>query len=206
MKIETFVTGIVSTNCYLAINETSKQTVVIDPAACPKKLLDFINDEKLVIEGIFLTHAHFDHILGLKDFLCIYPVPVYINEKGGDILKDPHQNLSMVYTDGFSFEGADYLKDGDVIEIAGFNFKAIWTPGHTPDGTCYYEENEKVLFSGDTLFEESVGRTDFANSDTKALEDSIKEKLFILPNDVKVFPGHMGATTIGHEKEYNPYV
>ena len=98
------------------------------------------------------------------------------------------------------------MKDGDVLTFAGYDFRVIHTPGHTLGCCCYYVESENVLFSGDTLFQNSVGRTDFENSSTSAIVRSVREKLFLLPDETHVYPGHMGETMIGHEKTHNPYV
>ena len=206
MKIEKFVTGIISTNCYLVINEETKQTVVIDPAACPSYLMGHMKSEGLQVEAILLTHGHFDHIMGIDDLRREFPVPVYVHEGDRETLLDPALNLSSSYTDGYTFDGADYIRDGQRLELAGFSFQVIHTPGHTPGGACYYLESEGVLFSGDTLFQNSVGRTDFPNSSMSDLIRSLREKVMKLPDDVKVYPGHMGETTIGHERKYNPFI
>ena len=206
MKIEKFVTGIISTNCYLAINEETKQTVVIDPAACPSYLMGHMKSEGLQVEAILLTHGHFDHIMGIDDLRREFPVPVYVHEGDRETLLDPALNLSSSYTNGYTFDGADYIRDGQRLELAGFSFQVIHTPGHTPGGVCYYLESEGVLFSGDTLFQNSVGRTDFPNSSMSDLIRSLREKVMKLPDDVKVYPGHMGETTIGHERKYNPFI
>lgn len=206
MRIEKFVTGIISTNCYLVINEETKQTVIIDPAACPSYLMGHIRNEGLKVEAILLTHGHFDHVMGIPGFLKEFDVPVYAHEDEKETLGDPALNLSRSYTDGFRFEEAAGISDGQRLDLAGFSFLVLHTPGHTPGGVCYYIESEKVLFSGDTLFQDSVGRTDFPGSSMSALVRSIREKLMTLPDDVKVYPGHMGETMIGHEKEHNPFI
>lgn len=205
MKVERFATGILSTNCYLAICEETKKTVVIDPAACPSYLMEHMKTEGLQVEAILLTHGHFDHTMGIEGFLREYPVPVYACEAEKEILSTPRKNLSLTYTKGYSFEGATFLRDGQELELAGCIFRMIHTPGHTPGGCCYYVESEQILFSGDTLFQNSIGRADFPESDPQALLDAIREKLFVLPDEVLVYPGHMGETTIGHEKRNNPY-
>lgn len=202
MKIKHFVVGMISTNCYMVINEETKEAIVIDPAQRPKKMLDYAEEKGLNIKAILLTHGHFDHILGIDDFLKVYDIPVYVHEGDKETMNDPMLNLSRTY----SFSDSIYLKDGDVLELAGMEFRVIHTPGHTPGCACYYMEADKVLFSGDTLFEMSVGRTDFPNSSTKDLVRSVREKLFVLPDDVLVLPGHMGDTSIGYEKLHNMYV
>ena len=206
MRVERFVTGIISTNCYLVINEETKQTVIIDPAACPKKILGFIEEEGLKIEAILLTHGHFDHIMGIDAFLEHFDVPVYVHEEDEGVLIDPVLNQSSTYTSGYTFSGAQYLRDKQTLELAGYVFEVIHTPGHTWGGCCYYVASENVLFSGDTLFQESVGRTDFETSSMSDLMHSVREKLFKLPDETHVYPGHMGETLIGHEKTHNPYV
>ena len=206
MKVEKFVTGIISTNCYLVINEDTKQAVVIDPAACPSYMMSHIKSEGLKIEAILLTHGHFDHIMGIDGFLSEFDVPVYVHEEDADAMEDPVLNQSSTYTSGYTFGKARYLRDRQTLELAGYTFQVIHTPGHTKGGCCYYVASEGVLFSGDTLFQNSVGRTDFVNSSTSDLVHSVREKLFLLPDDTMVYPGHMGETKIGHEKKYNPYV
>lgn len=206
MKVERFLTGIISTNCYLAVNEKTRQTIVVDPAASPSYLMNHIRSEGLQIEAIFLTHGHFDHTMGLDGFLKEYDVPVYIHEDDDEVLRDPQLNLSGSYTSGYVFDRAKTVKDGEVLHYAGYDFRVIHTPGHTKGGCCYYVAEEGVLFSGDTLFQASVGRTDFPNSSTSDLLRSIREKLMVLPDETKVYPGHMGETTIGSERMHNPFI
>lgn len=206
MKVEKFVTGIISTNCYLAINEETRQAVVIDPAACPSYLMGHIKSEGLEIEAILLTHGHFDHIMGLDGFLQEFHVPVYVHKDDEQLMTDPELNQSGVYTSGYTFGMGTYIQDGQAIQAAGFEFKVLHTPGHTPGGVCYYAEAEKILFSGDTLFQSSVGRTDFPLGSMSDLVRGIKEKLMVLPDEVLVYPGHMGETTIGYEKSNNPFL
>ena len=206
MRVERFVTGIISTNCYLVINEKTKQTVIIDPAACPKKILGFIEEEGLKIEAILLTHGHFDHIMGIDAFLEHFDVPVYVHEEDERVMNDPALNQSSTYTSGYTFSGAQYLRDKQTLELAGYVFEVIHTPGHTWGGCCYYVASENVLFSGDTLFRLSVGRTDFPSGDAAKLRDSLKNRLFALEEDYTVYPGHDSPTTLSFERENNPYV
>ncbi len=206
MKVEKFVTGIISTNCYLAVNEKTKQAVVIDPAAAPARLMSHIREEGVKIEAILLTHGHFDHIMGIDGFLKEYNVPVYVHEDDLPMMEDPQWNQSAIYTAGYTFSKAEPVKDGQILSYAGYEFQVLHTPGHTPGGCCYYVKSEHVLFSGDTLFQRSVGRTDFRGSSTSALIRGIREKLMPLPDDTHVYPGHMGETMIGYERENNPYI
>lgn len=207
MKIEIFVTGIISTNCYMVYNEDTKEAVVVDPAGVPKKMIAFIEENGLKIKAVLLTHAHFDHIMGLDRLTELYgKMPVYVEESDLELLNEPEKNESTVYTAGYSYNGGDVIRDKDILHLIGYDFEVIHTPGHTAGGVCYYVASEKVLFSGDTLFHGSVGRSDFATSSTSDLIRSIKEKLFLLPDETIVYPGHMGATTIGDEKHNNPYI
>lgn len=207
MKIEKFLTGIISTNCYLVSNEETKEAVLVDPPAMPKTLVSHIQEEGLTIKAILLTHAHFDHIMGIDKAIELYgEMPVYVEESDLELLHTPQLNESTVYTHGYSYAGGDVIHDGEVLHLIGYDFKVIHTPGHTQGGVCYYVESNGVLFSGDTLFCCSVGRSDFATSSTSALIRSIREKLFLLPDETIVYPGHMGATTIGNEKINNPFV
>ena len=153
-----------------------------------------------------MTHAHFDHVMGIDGWVKEFDIPVYLHEEEKQILEDPTLNLSGMFSSSYSYNQVNCLKDGEVLSIAGFDFQVIHTPGHTAGGCCYYEEAEKVLISGDTLFCQSVGRSDFPTGSMATLVRSIKEKLFELPEDVKVYPGHESSTSIGDEKKYNPFV
>lgn len=206
MKIEKFSVGILGTNCYLAVNEETKETVIIDPGACPKKLMSHIKEEGYKPAAILLTHGHFDHIMGIDGFLEEFSIPVYVHEDDRDAMNDARLNQSRTYTSGYTFSDADYIKDGETLVLAGIAFEVIHTPGHTIGCCCYYVPSENVLFSGDTLFQNSVGRTDFENSSASDLVRSVRERLFVLPDETHVYPGHSGETMIGHEKMHNPYV
>lgn len=206
MKVERFLTGILSTNCYVAWNEQTKEAVIVDPAAYSKKLAEFLREEGLKPQAVLLTHGHFDHIMGLDALLEEYPVPVYVHGAEKGLIADPKTNLSLTYTNGYVFEDATYVTDGQKIAAAGVTFEVLFTPGHTSGGCCYYAETENLLFSGDTLFRCSVGRSDLPTGDETTLIRSIKEKLLVLPENTVVYPGHMAATTIQTEKTANPFL
>ena len=206
MKIEKFVLGSMGTNCYLLINEDTKELVVVDPATCPDYLVSHIKSNGYTPKAILLTHAHFDHVMGIDGWVKEFDIPVYLHEDEKQILEDPRLNLSGVFGTDYSYNKASCLQDKQILELAGFKFKVIHTPGHTAGGCCYYEEAEAVLFSGDTLFCQSVGRSDFPTGSMSTLVRSIKEKLFCLPDDVMVYPGHNDVTCIADEKVYNPFV
>lgn len=195
-----------STNSYIVINEQSGECFVTDPGSCPSEYVRFLKEGDLKVSAVLLTHGHFDHILGLEKFLKEFPVPVYACEEEKSVLEDPALNLSGMMGPGYSFRGAEYLRDGETFEVAGISVKVIHTPGHTLGGCCYYIQEEGVLFSGDTLFAASIGRTDFPTGSSSQLVRSVREKLFVLPDEVTVYPGHMEETTIGCEKGTNPFV
>ena len=206
MKIQNFVLGMVGTNCYLVVNEEEKQCILIDPAVYSGEIAEQIRREGLDLRAILLTHGHFDHIMGIDGFRKEFPeIPVYAHREEEALLRDASMNASLEFGRQYTFSGAAYAEDGDVLDLAGMQFQVIHTPGHTIGGCCYYLQEEKVLFSGDTLFRESIGRTDFPTGNSGQLMRSIREKLFTLPEETAVYPGHMERTTIGDEKKYNPY-
>ena len=206
MKIEKFVLGSLGTNSYLIENEETKELIIVDPATCPDYMVSHIKSHGYTPKAIFLTHGHFDHVMGLDGWVKEFHIPVYLHEDEKKILADPELNLSAVFGTSYSYQQVEGAKDGEILEIAGFSFQVIHTPGHTCGGCCYYEETEGVLISGDTLFCQSVGRSDFPTGSMATLVHSIKEKLFCLPEEVTVYPGHESMTTIADEKMYNPFI
>lgn len=206
MRIKKFVIGMVGTNCYIVFNEHTKECFAIDPAAPSAPMAEFIRAEGLEFQGILLTHGHFDHIMGIDALRQEWQVPVYASILEQEVLTDAGVNLSTAYGAGYTFVDADLLEDGACLTLAGYQIRMISTPGHTAGGCCYYIESEGVLFSGDTLFAGSVGRTDFPTGSMSTLVRSVKERLLELPEDTQVYPGHMDATTIGFEKENNPFL
>lgn len=207
MKIGEFVLGPVGANCYIVINEKNEECFLIDPAACPPEFVSYIKDAGLKVKAVLLTHGHFDHIMGLDGVLEEFPVPVYAYEAERQLLESAELNASAsMYGQGYTFSGAEYVTDRQNLKIAGIGITVIYTPGHTAGGCCYYIPAEHVLFSGDTLFCGAVGRTDLPTGSMGQLVDSIRNRLFVLPDETKVYPGHMGESTIGYEKKYNPFI
>lgn len=198
------VIGPIGTNCYIVSEEGGKEAVIIDPAADGAFIL--AQCRKLGAEpvAILLTHGHGDHIGGVPELVDTLGLPVYAGEGEKALLADPALNLSPDLGGMVSVKEAEGLRDGQVLFFLGHKWQVIATPGHTAGGVCYYLEEDKLLFSGDTLFHMSYGRTDFPTGDTRALIRSVTEKLLILPEDVTVYPGHEGQTTIGDERRYNP--
>lgn len=206
MKIEKFVLGSMATNSYLIENEETKELVIVDPATCPDYVVSHVKSMGYTPRAILLTHAHFDHVMGIDGWVKEFDIPVYLHEDEKEVLEDPSLNLSARFGKTYAYNKAKVLHDGECFEVAGFSFKAIHTPGHTKGGCCYYVENEEILISGDTLFHNSVGRSDFPTGSMATLVKSIREKLFTLPDTVMVYPGHDSLTCIADEKMYNPFV
>lgn len=207
MKIENFVLGPVGTNCYIVINEETKECFLVDMAACPPELVSHIKNSELTVKAVLLTHGHFDHIMGLDRFLEEFPAPVYACAAEKELLESAQLNSSSgMLGQPYTFHGAQYVKDGDLLDMAGMKIQVIQTPGHTIGGCCYYIADEQTLFSGDTLFRASIGRTDLPTGSMGALVRSVKEKILVLPDETRVYPGHMEETTVGYEKKYNPFL
>lgn len=206
MKIENFVIGMIGTNCYLVSDEKTRECFLVDAAECSPKLVSHIKEQDFCLKAVLLTHGHFDHILGLDGLVKEFGVPVYAHEQEAALLNDAAVNASAAYGAGYTFSDAVYVKDGQVLELAGAKWKVLYTPGHTVGGCCYYCEEGQVLFSGDTLFCASIGRTDLPTGSAGTLVRSVRERLFVLPDETRVLPGHMEETTIGYEKKHNPFV
>lgn len=204
LKVENDVLGPISTNCYYLINTESNDVIIADPADDAFTIKNYCVNNGLNVTGIILTHGHFDHIMAAKELREIFNAKIYAGAEEDRLLKDADLNLSSSWSSPYTLKADVLLKDGEELGLAGFNIKAIHTPGHTSGGMCYYIEDEKVLLSGDTLFCESYGRTDFPTSSFRQLMDSIRGRLFKLPDDVKVYPGHGEETSIGFEKKNNP--
>lgn len=206
IAIKMMVLGPVETNCYFVINKDTKEIVIIDPADRAQIIIEWISSEGLTPLAILLTHGHFDHIMAVDGLRKEYDIPMYASREELKILEDPQLNAASMMGSYISLKADEYFTDGDVLELAGIRFKVISTPGHTIGSVCFYIEEEKMLISGDTLFEASVGRSDFPTGSSRQLIDSIKTRLFVLPDDTDVFPGHGGTTSIGYEKMHNPFV
>ena len=208
MKIDCLILGGYQTNCYiLRENDIIRDCLIIDPGLEAGELLEFLDEQKLNPLAVVLTHGHIDHIAGVSLIRDRFPeIKVYIHKLDAGMLTQPANNLSAMTGAGFTTEPEDVsLKEGDIIDLAGVKLLVLHTPGHTPGGISLYSKQDGLVFVGDTLFADSIGRTDFPGGSMSQLLAGVREKLFILPEETKVYPGHGPATTIAAEKAHNPF-
>jgi glyoxylase-like metal-dependent hydrolase (beta-lactamase superfamily II) len=192
MKVAVLTVGAYQTNCYLVWKEERDDCVIIDPGYMPKEILEAVWAQNKKVAAILLTHGHFDHVGGVKEITKETGCPVF--------LRPEERELPEEMTAGPLYSTDSY---GDRLTVAGLTFQVLHTPGHTPGSVCLICED--VIFSGDTLFAGSCGRTDFPGSDPAEMVKSLR-KLAALPGDYDVFPGHAEATTLSYEREHNPYM
>lgn len=196
-------TGMLGSNCYIIGN--NGVGVIIDPGADTAEIMTAVKETGLKIEYILLTHAHIDHICSMDSVREKTGAKVAVHRLDAGALADAWKNVSKLMGLNVTFKDADLiLEDGSRISIGGLELEIIHTPGHTPGCICIKAGN--TIFTGDTLFRMSVGRTDFTNGSQEDLVDSIKNKLFTLDEEMTVYPGHGTSSTIGYEKKHNPYV
>lgn len=206
IKINQYVVGMVQTNCYIVINQKNKECLIIDPGASAKQLAERIRKEELTPAAILLTHGHFDHVAAAASLAKEFDIKIYAHEADKDTLKDPNKNVSWMVNCKESYAADIYLKDEQELMLADLRIKVLHTPGHTTGGCCYYLPEEDVVFTGDTLFAGSVGRTDFPGGSMSQIVRSIQEKLMVLPAETLCYPGHNDVTDIETEKMENPYL
>lgn len=205
IKIGRLTLGVCQTNCYFLYREGQKEVVFVDPADRGDSIYEALQEKGFVVAGILLTHGHFDHIWGAEKLRELSGAKIYALDAEEALCLDAGLNVSKMAGRACTVKPDVLLKDGEEITVAGICCKVIATPGHTGGSCCYYVAEAGFLVSGDTLFQESVGRTDFPTGSMSEIVRSIKEKLFCLPPDTKVYPGHGEQTTIAYEKEYNPF-
>lgn len=209
MKIDNLILGAYETNCYIVRNsEASKDCIIIDTGLEADKLIDFLAEHKLNPLAVVLTHGHADHIMGIPVLRKSYrDIKVYIHKLDAPMLTKASSNLSMLAGKVFKTEPADILiEEPNVIDEADIKLEVLHTPGHTQGGICLYARENSIIFVGDTLFADSIGRTDFPGGDMTQLLTAIKEKLLTLPEETVVYTGHGPSTTIANEKAYNQYL
>jgi len=197
MLIKTLPVGHLDTNCYVVTDEDTRKCAIIDPGAESNTILDYIESNKLIPEVIFLTHGHFDHYMALDAVMSATGVPVYINRKdvNADGRRDPHR----LDDDG----RLNWYGEGDVMKAGGLEFTVLETPGHSSGSVTL--KCESALFTGDTLFRDSCGRTDLGDGSMEVLLGSL-HRLSVLEGDYEVYPGHAEATTLNRERSSNYYV
>jgi len=199
--INTIVVGPLESNCYLAGDEETREIFVIDPGGDYDRIKDVIDKNGLIPKAVINTHGHGDHIGADREF----GIPVWIHRLDADFLIDPYKNLSGAL--GFFLKtkpASRLLEDADILDIGKYSLEVIHTPGHTPGSICL--KGTGVIFTGDTLFREGIGRTDFQYGSEDDIAHSIRQKLFKLQDDYIVYPGHGPSSTIGNEKNNNPFM
>jgi len=206
MLIDRVVVGLLQTNSYIVFDKYSNKGVVIDAGGEPRKIMDRIREREIEIEGIYATHCHFDHILAVRELKEALGCKFYVHRADEEVLKRSVEDVEL-YLGVSSFDPPKpdgYIDDGDEIRIGRNILKVLHTPGHTPGSVSYVFDGG--VFTGDTLFAGSIGRTDMFGGDIELLVKSVVEKLFKLPDQYAIYPGHGPTSTIGIEKKFNPYV
>ncbi|MBO4825271.1 MAG: MBL fold metallo-hydrolase [Lachnospiraceae bacterium] len=206
IKIGRIPLGSMGTNCYFVYRDDVKDAIVFDPGDSGAALYDKLKDNGINVKAIFLTHGHFDHVYGVKELKEKSDAKVYACKDELELLRDPELNVSAMMGRLVTVEPDELFADGDTYDLCDMTFQVIATPGHTAGGACFYFKEAGILIAGDTLFEGSVGRTDFPTGSMKTLVDSINKKLMELPDNTRVYPGHGGTTTIGDERQNNPFI
>jgi len=191
-------------NCYIFYCPETMEGIIIDPGADAPGIARMAQENGVQIKKIVLTHGHVDHIGAAEPLRDLCRVPVAIHREDSPTLKDPYSNLSSFFNRPINLTADELLGEGDILQVGNLTAKVIHTPGHTPGGICLITEDG--LFSGDTLFCEAIGRSDFPGGNGPDLVRSIKEKLMPLDGGLLVFPGHEGKTSIGYERLYNPFL
>ena len=205
MKIISLQVGNLGTNCYLAYDEQTLDGVVIDPGGEGARVVREVANQHIKVQAILLTHGHADHIMALKHVREALQVPVIIHKEDETMLGDVKRNLSFFVGETISYTSVDRLVDDEeVVTLGSLSFKVLHTPGHTPGGCCFQFGLD--VFCGDTIFSESIGRTDLPGGSYAQILQSIQGKIMTLPDDTSLYPGHGPKTTVGWERRMNPFL
>lgn len=206
MIFEEIAVGPLSVNCFILGCERSREGVVVDPGGNVELIEQGVTKHRLKIKTIINTHGHFDHVGGNKRTVALFGAPLLIHQGDSYLLGKIAEVAGMYGMSGENSPEPDsFLNDGMEITFGDYAIKVIHTPGHTQGGCCLYIKQENIIITGDTLFADSIGRTDLPGGSHEQLLESIRTKLFTLPENVTAYPGHGPETTIGHEKSCNPY-
>lgn len=204
MKLEKFVVGMLETNGYILYDENTLEALVIDPGDEPQTFIEYINKHRLKLTHILLTHYHYDHIGAVEELKKKYNSIVCIHKKDAEGLKDPNVNHSMnTFRKSVSISSDRLLKEGDIIEVGDIILEVIHTPGHTPGGICFRVKDKKIIFTGDTIFNVDLGRTDLDGGDAMAMRNSIRNKISKWDDDITIYPGHGDAATMEYVRRKN---
>lgn len=197
--------GIYAANSYIVYDEDSLDCVLVDCGGDVDAIFRFIEEEKLTLQAVLLTHGHADHIAGVPELKKRINCPVCVHEDDSELLRDAHKNFSASMAMGIIEFSEDHaFQDNDILNFGSLSFRVVHTPGHTRGSVCF--DVGIALLSGDTLFKASIGRTDLYGGNEVAIFNSIKGRLWTYPDDMEVFPGHGPKTTIGYEKKFNYFV
>lgn len=207
MHIELLEVGDLETNCYIVSDQQCKEAVVIDAGADAAEILYYLEQHQLQVKTILNTHGHYDHTQANDALREATGAPLAIHCDDAELLAVPEKVSAKMMVKANACRPAEQLlHNGDMISFGRYQLQVIYTPGHTKGGCCFYEANEKVCFTGDTLFQGGVGRTDLYGGDYTVLLHSIRERLKKLPDDVTIYPGHGSSSTMAAERKYNPFL
>lgn len=202
--VQNLVLGMVATNTYFLMNPETKEMLLVDPADEAEAIGRKIDAMGGKPAAILLTHGHYDHMLAADEIRRKYGIFVYAHEMEEQVLEDAALNLSGFWSSAYTTKADCLVKEGEVLRLAGYEIRVMHTPGHTQGSVCYYFPEQKILMSGDTLFCESYGRTDFPTSSARDMQKSVRRLLAELPEETAVYPGHQCSTSIDMEKRFNP--
>lgn len=210
VKVKQFFFNPLQEHCLIPYGE-DLTAVIVDPGMCTEyerdEVLEFIRESGVHLQAVLLTHSHFDHIYGAKWCSDTFGIPVYLHPEDKKVIPITASSAAKFGLPVLdcSFSTTD-IKDGDTLSFGEMEFEVIHTPGHSPGGACYYDRKNQIIFTGDTLFAGTIGRSDLEYGNYDDLIRSIMEKLMWLDTDVNVFPGHGGCTNIGYERTHNPFL